>query len=114
MAALRDRHPGTFIQAWAAVDPLQGRAGASREAEQRGHASTDMLGFHFHPIMGHFAVDDPALIRCSRRSPALEAPVMIDVGTTGMGAGHARRAWAPGSSTPSRWRSTTWPPDFPA
>ena len=30
VAALRDRHPGTFIQAWGAVDPLKGRAAHRR------------------------------------------------------------------------------------
>src|SRR5207245_1068780 len=46
-----------------------------------------MLGFHFHPIMGHFAVDDPALAPLFAAIAALGVPVMIDVGTTGMGAG---------------------------
>ena len=46
-----------------------------------------MLGFHFHPIMGHYAVDEPALNPLFETIAGLRVPVMIDVGTTGMGAG---------------------------
>jgi hypothetical protein len=46
-----------------------------------------MLGFHFHPIMGHFAVNDRQFYPLFEVIAALKAPVMIDVGTTGMGAG---------------------------
>ena len=46
-----------------------------------------MLGFHFHPILGHFAVDDRRLYPLWETINALKVPVMIDVGTTGMGAG---------------------------
>ena len=46
-----------------------------------------MLGFHFHPIMGHFAVNDRRLYPLFEAINELKAPVMIDVGTTGMGAG---------------------------
>ena len=46
-----------------------------------------MLGFHFHPIMGHFAVNDRRLYPLFEAIDELKAPVMIDVGTTGMGAG---------------------------
>src|SRR4051794_18923923 len=85
VAAMRDRHPDAFIGAWGSVDPLKGDR-AVAEAERA--AKEDLvLGFHFHPIMGHFRVDDP------RHRPLFECiadlglPVMIDVGTTGMGAG---------------------------
>ncbi len=61
VAALRDRHPGTFIQAWGAVDPFKG--------EQA------------------IAVDEPALNPLFETIAGLSVPVMIDVGTTGMGAG---------------------------
>jgi hypothetical protein len=85
VAALRDRHPGTFIQAWGAVDPLKGEAAvADAIAAVRDH---HVLGFHFHPIMGHFAVDEPALNPLFETIAGLRVPVMIDVGTTGMGAG---------------------------
>ena len=85
VAAMRDRHAGTVLQAWGAVDPWKGEA-ALREAE---HAIKDlgMLGFHFHPIVGRYSVDDPKLRPLFDLITALRVPVMIDVGTTGMGAG---------------------------
>jgi predicted TIM-barrel fold metal-dependent hydrolase len=87
VAQLRDRHPGTILQGWAAVDPLKG-APALEEAR---HAIEDLhlLGFHFHPIMGRFAVDDERLHPLFELIDGLKVPVMIDVGTTGMGAGLA-------------------------
>ena len=85
VAALRDRHPGVFVQAWGAVDPLKGEAAvAEAVAAVREH---HVLGFHFHPIMGHFAVDQAALNPLFETIAGLGVPVMIDVGTTGMGAG---------------------------
>src|SRR5437016_1048370 len=85
VAALRDRHPATFIGAWGAVDPFKGeRAIAEATAAVREH---HVLGFHFHPIMGHYAVDEPALNPLFETIAGLGVPVMIDVGTTGMGAG---------------------------
>ncbi len=85
VAEFRDRHPGVVLQAWGAVDPHKGDA-ALAEAE---HAVRDLglLGFHFHPIMGRFAVDDPALAPLWETITSLGVPVMIDAGTTGMGAG---------------------------
>ncbi|MGH7013853.1 MAG: amidohydrolase family protein [Stellaceae bacterium] len=82
---MQQRHKDRIIQAWASVDPLKGAAAI---AEAR-HAIRDlkMLGFHFHPIMGHFAVNDRAFYPLWEAITALKAPVMIDVGTTGMGAG---------------------------
>jgi uncharacterized protein len=85
VAGMRDRHPTTILQAWAAVDPLKGQA-ALDEAR---HAIEDLhlLGFHFHPIMGRFAVDEERLQPLFEIIDGLNVPVMIDVGTTGMGAG---------------------------
>jgi uncharacterized protein len=85
VAGMRDRHPNTILQAWAAVDPLKGAA-ALDEAR---HAIEDLhlLGFHFHPIMGHYAVDEKRLQPLFEVIDGLKVPVMIDVGTTGMGAG---------------------------
>lgn len=82
---MQARHPDRIIQSWAAVDPFKGEA-AIVEAK---HAINDlgMLGFHFHPIMGHFAVNDRRLYPLFETINALKVPVMIDVGTTGMGAG---------------------------
>ncbi|HEV2263516.1 MAG TPA: amidohydrolase family protein [Stellaceae bacterium] len=82
---MQQRHKDRIIQAWAAVDPLKGDA-AIAEAQ---HAIRDlkMLGFHFHPIMGHFAVNERRFYPLWEAINALKVPVMIDVGTTGMGAG---------------------------
>lgn len=85
VAGLRDRYPDTFVQAWAAVDPLRGKK-AIREAKQA-VADYHVLGFHFHPITGHYAVDAPALKPLFETIAGLGVPVLIDVGTTGMGAG---------------------------
>lgn len=85
VAAMRDRHPDVFLAAWGAVDPLKG-ADAITEAE-RAAKEDRVLGFHFHPIMGHFRVDDLAYRPLFECIANLGLPVMIDVGTTGMGAG---------------------------
>lgn len=85
VAGMWKRHPGRIIQAWGAVDPFKGEAAiveATRAIKELG-----MLGFHFHPIMGHYAVNDPQLKPLWETIDGLKAPVMIDVGTTGMGAG---------------------------
>jgi uncharacterized protein len=83
--AMQQRHPGRIIHSWGAVDPFKGEI-ARQEAT---HAITElgMLGFHFHPIMGHFAVNDRRFYPLFEVINALKVPVMIDVGTTGMGAG---------------------------
>jgi predicted TIM-barrel fold metal-dependent hydrolase len=85
VAGMRDRHPDRILQAWGAVDPFKGEE-ALREAR---HAIEDlhMLGFHFHPIMGHYAVNDRRLYPLFELIDSFKVPVMIDVGTTGMGAG---------------------------
>jgi hypothetical protein len=85
VAGLRDKYRDRVLQAWAAVDPVKGEV-AIRQATT---AIRDlrMLGFHFHPIMGRFAVDDRRFYPLWETIDALGVPVMIDVGTTGMGAG---------------------------
>jgi uncharacterized protein len=85
VAGLRDRHPDAFLQAWGTVDPRRGEE-AILEAE-RAVAEDRVLGFHFHPIMGRYSVDDPDLAPLFSAIAGLGVPVMIDVGTTGMGAG---------------------------
>jgi predicted TIM-barrel fold metal-dependent hydrolase len=82
---MQKRHPERIIHSWAAVDPFKGEA-AVQEVK---HAIRDlgMLGLHFHPIMGHFAVNDERLYGLFEVINELRVPVMIDVGTTGMGAG---------------------------
>jgi uncharacterized protein len=85
VAGFRDRQPETVVQAWGAVDPHKGEE-AIAEAE-RSVRELGLLGFHFHPIMGRFRVDDAALRPLWETISSLAVPVMIDVGTTGMGAG---------------------------
>jgi len=85
VAGMWKRHPDRVIQAWGAVDPFKGEI-AIREAKEAIEVH-GMLGFHFHPIMGHFAVNDREHYPLFEVINELKAPVMIDVGTTGMGAG---------------------------
>ena len=85
VAELRDRHPEVFLQAWGVVDPLEGEE-AIAEAETA-VKERSVLGFHFHPIMGHYSVDDPRFNELFEAIAGLQAPVLVDVGTTGMGAG---------------------------
>jgi len=85
VAGMRDRNPGVIRQAWAAVDPLKG-AQAIEDAK-KAIEEFKLFGFHFHPIMGHFSVDDRKLYPLWETINQLKVPVMIDVGTTGMGAG---------------------------
>jgi predicted TIM-barrel fold metal-dependent hydrolase len=87
VAGVRDRHPDVVLNAWASVDPWKG-ADALREAE---HAVKDLglIGFHFHPICGGFTVDDPRHRPLFEKIAELGVPALIDVGTTGMGAGVA-------------------------
>lgn len=82
---MQSRHPGRIIQSWAAVDPFKGEM-AIQEA-RKAITELGMLGFHFHPIMGHFAVNDRQFYPLFEVINELKVPVMIDVGTTGMGAG---------------------------
>jgi predicted TIM-barrel fold metal-dependent hydrolase len=85
VSAMQKRHPDRIIQAWAAVDPFKGQQaiGEATRAIQELH----MLGFHFHPIIGHFAVNDRRIYPLLEVINELNVPVLIDVGTTGMGAG---------------------------
>jgi predicted TIM-barrel fold metal-dependent hydrolase len=85
VASMRDRNRGVVLQAWAAVDPLKGVAAI--EEAKKAIRELRMLGFHFHPIMGHFSVDERKLYPLWEAIDELKVPVMIDVGTTGMGAG---------------------------
>jgi len=85
VSGMQKRHRERIIHAWGAVDPFKGEA-AIAEA-RRAIRELGMLGFHFHPIMGHFAVNDRRLYPIFETINELKVPVMIDVGTTGMGAG---------------------------
>lgn len=85
VAGMRDRNKDCVLNAWGAVEPSMGQI-AIDEAR---HAILDlkMMGFHFHPIMQHFSVDDQRYYPLWEEISALKVPVMIDVGMTGMGAG---------------------------
>jgi len=84
VADMWKRNQGRVIQAWGAVDPFKESA-----AEDARHAVEDlgMMGFHIHPIMQHFAVDERRFYPLWETIAGLGAALMIDVGTTGMGAG---------------------------
>ena len=84
VAAMWKRNQGRVIQAWGTIDPFKDDA-----AEEARHAVEDlgMLGFHIHPIMQHFAVDERRFYPLWETIAGLGAALMIDVGTTGMGAG---------------------------
>ena len=83
--AMWQRHPERIRQCWGAVEPAKGEV-AIRQVQ---HAVRELgfIGFHFHPIMQHFAVNDRRYYPLFEEINALGAAVMIDVGTTGMGAG---------------------------
>lgn len=83
--AMWKRHPKRIIQCWGAVEPAKGEIAilqARKAVNELG-----FIGFHFHPIMQHFAVNDRRFYPLFEEINALGAAVMIDVGTTGMGAG---------------------------
>ncbi|SFP72900.1 hypothetical protein SAMN05421810_103231 [Amycolatopsis arida] len=84
VTALRRKYPDRIIQAWGAVDPFKPDAVAEAK---RAVVDLGVLGFHFHPIMGRYQVDDPRLRPLFETIAELGVPVMVDVGTTGMGAG---------------------------
>jgi uncharacterized protein len=85
VAGMRDRNKDCVLNAWGAVEPSMGQV-AIDEAR---HAILDlnMMGFHFHPIMQHFSVDDPRYYPLWEEISGLNVPIMVDVGMTGMGAG---------------------------
>ena len=79
------RHPKRIIQCWGTLDPFKGEL-AIRQAK-KAVQELGFIGFHFHPIMQHFAVDDTRFYPLFEVINELKAAVMVDVGTTGMGAG---------------------------
>ncbi|MFP6710973.1 MAG: amidohydrolase family protein [Rhodospirillales bacterium] len=82
--AMWKRNEGRIIQCWGTVDPFKDTA-----IEEAKHAIEDLglMGFHFHPIMQHFAVNERQFYPLFETINALKVPIMVDVGTTGMGAG---------------------------
>jgi uncharacterized protein len=85
VAQLRARHPDRVVGCWGAVDPWKGED-ALAEAK-RAVTELGVLGFHFHPIMGRYRVDDRRLYPLWETINELGVAAMVDVGTTGMGAG---------------------------
>lgn len=84
VAQMRDRHPDVFVGAWGAVDPFKPDA---LDEVARAAAEDRVLGMHFHPIMGRYRVDSDELRPTFALMSDLGLTAMIDVGTTGMGAG---------------------------
>ena len=78
------RNEGRIIQCWGTVDPFKDTA-----ISEAKHAVAELglMGFHFHPIMQHFAVNEERFYPLFETINALKVPIMLDVGTTGMGAG---------------------------
>ncbi len=85
VSAFRSRHPERVIGVWGVADPHGGEEAAIRA--EREVKELGLTGFHFHPIMGRFRVDDDAFAPLWETLSGLHVPIMIDVGTTGMGAG---------------------------
>jgi uncharacterized protein len=83
--AMWKRHPERIIGAWGAIEPAKGEAAIAQA--KKAVRELGLIGFHFHPIMQHFAVNDRRWYPLFETINALKAAVMIDVGTTGMGAG---------------------------
>src|SRR4030095_3884435 len=83
--AMWKRHPDRIIQAWGALEPARGEEAIAQA--MRAIRDLGLVGFHFHPIMQHFAVNDRRYYPLFEVINELKAAVMIDVGTTGMGAG---------------------------
>ena len=82
--AMWKRHPERILQCWGALEPSK-----KDVLDEANKAITHLgfIGFHFHPIMQHFAVDERRYYPLFELISSLGAAVMIDVGTTGMGAG---------------------------
>jgi len=82
--AMWQRHPKRIIQCWGALEPSKPDV---LDTARKAIEVLGFIGFHFHPIMQHFAVDDQRHYPLFELIDELGAAVMIDVGTTGMGAG---------------------------
>jgi predicted TIM-barrel fold metal-dependent hydrolase len=83
--AMWQRHPKRIIQAWGAVEPAKGEV--ALQQVKKAIKELGLLGCHFHPIMQHFAVSDRRYYPLFELIDDLGGAVMVDVGTTGMGAG---------------------------
>jgi uncharacterized protein len=85
VAEMRDAYPDCMIGAWGALEPTFGKAAI--DAARRAVHELRVIGFHFHPIMQHFSVDETRFYPLWEEIASLGVAVMIDVGMTGMGAG---------------------------
>ena len=85
VAKMRDKNRAVVLQAGERWIHLKGEAAV--EEAKKAIKEFGLLGFHFHPIMGHFSVDERRFYPLWQTINELRVPVMIDVGTTGMGAG---------------------------
>jgi uncharacterized protein len=74
--AMWKRHPERIIQAWGAVEPAKGEVALKQV--KTAVTELDLIGFHFHPIMQHFAVSDPRYYPMFELINELKAAVMID------------------------------------
>ena len=83
--AMWKRHPERIIQCWGTLDPMKGEI--AMHAAKKAVQELGFIGFHIHPIMQHFAVNDRRFYPLFELIDELGAAVMVDVGTTGMGAG---------------------------
>src|SRR6266540_3380593 len=54
--AMWKRHPKRIIQAWGALEPAKGEVAMTQA--RKAVRELGLIGFHFHPIMQHFAVND--------------------------------------------------------
>src|SRR6266540_3380594 len=54
--AVWKRHPKHIIQAWGALEPAKGEVAMTQA--RKAVRELGLIGFHFHPIMQHFAVND--------------------------------------------------------
>ena len=86
VAALRDRHPGDVHRRLGGGRPVQGRAGDRRGGDARS-ASTACSASTSTRSWGTTRSTSRALNPLFETIAGLGVPVMIDVGTTGMGAG---------------------------
>jgi len=82
VAMLRNKYD-CIAQAWGTVDPYRGRT-AIEQAEYA-IKTLKLLGFHFHPIAGGYAVSERAFYPLWDAIQGMGVPVCIDIGMTGVG-----------------------------
>ena len=73
--AMWKRHPKRVIQAWGALEPAKGEVAMAQA--RKAVRELGLIGFHFHPIMQHFAVNAHSGRSRQPRIPALRGSVLI-------------------------------------